>query len=138
MKPIAVKSPLVPCSKKGVRPRSTVPDGAPTSAQIAKRISTPNTTSLPTVSHWPPPSLLRTSMRLYAAVASTARPSTVERLRNQGGCGAPNAFQISPSASTAYSAKPRAYKTPATMYANQSTQPTTNAARTVRTFFANV
>jgi hypothetical protein len=36
------------------------------------------------------------------------------------------------------SAKPSAYSTPATMYANQSTQPTPNAARTLSTFLAKV
>ncbi len=38
--------------------------------------------------------------------------------------------------SAVYSANPRAYRTPATMYANQRIQPTPNAARTFRIFLA--
>ena len=67
-------------------------------------------------------------------MATTANPSVTRPSRTQSA----ESPASRPTPSAANAANPSAYRTPATIEANHTTQPTTNATSIDRTFFANV
>ena len=62
--PMACSSPSPPRGRKGVSPAPTVPGGRPSSAHAPAKIRMAKTTTLPTVTHCPPPVALRMRERV--------------------------------------------------------------------------
>src|SRR6056297_3141136 len=101
-------------------------------------IKAANTATLARLIHEPPPALHRIKLADNKTDVAMASPVTAGATFCQPRSLPKTIAQMSLTISKAKYAKPTAYNTAATTDANQTIQPTTNAASTDNTFLANV